>query len=151
MSRQASSRGLPIKDAVSAGGVVWRRLAGGPIEVVLCGRSSDGLWGLPKGTPDPGETMEQTAVREVREETGLEAAVDEPLGTIEYWFSSGGFRYHKRVHHWLMRASGGDVANHDHEFDRVEWVPLARAQAMLTYDNERRILAEAARTLGEPL
>ncbi|MCC6383325.1 MAG: NUDIX hydrolase [Dehalococcoidia bacterium] len=139
---------LPIQDAVSAGGVVWRRDPAGAVEVVLCGRSSDRVWGLPKGTPDPGESIEATAVREVQEETGLCVEAGESLGSIEYWFTSRGVRYHKLVHHWLMQPTGGDLADHDHEFDLVDWFPLDVAYRTATYDNERRILAEAARLLA---
>jgi 8-oxo-dGTP pyrophosphatase MutT (NUDIX family) len=142
-------RRLPIEDAVSAGGVVWRRGAAG-VEVVLCGRN-DGLRVLPKGTPDAGEAIEETALREVREETGLAVALGHSLGSIDYWFTSGGVRYHKVVHHWLMEPTGGDVANHDHEFDIVEWVPLSHANHALSYANEKRVLARAAERLGVPL
>ncbi len=140
-------RRLPIEDAVSAGGVVWRRASDG-VEVVLCGRN-DGLRVLPKGTPDDGEALQQTALREVREETGLEVALGESLGTIEYWFTSGGIRYHKQVHHWLMEPTGGDIDEHDHEFEVVEWLPFDQAVATLTYENERRVLRRAAEKLGE--
>lgn len=145
------SRAFPIKDAVSAGGVVWRRDGNGEVEVVLCGRTADKVWGLPKGTPDDGESIEETALREVREETGLQVKAGPELGAIEYWFTSGGVRYHKFVHHWLMEPIGGDVADHDHEFDAVEWVPLRDALRMLTYNNERKMLREAARKLGVEL
>jgi 8-oxo-dGTP pyrophosphatase MutT (NUDIX family) len=144
-------RQLRIEDAVSAGGLVWRRAAQGGIEVVLCGRRSEQLWGLPKGTPDANESLEETALREVQEETGLQVQRGLPLGTIEYWFTGKGVRYHKRVHHWLMEPIGGDVANHDHEYDDVEWMPIERAYATATYENERRIIAEGARLLGAPL
>ncbi|MGH2610326.1 MAG: NUDIX hydrolase [Tepidiformaceae bacterium] len=140
-------RRLPIEDAVSAGGVVWRRASDG-VEVVLCGRN-DGLRVLPKGTPDDGEALQQTALREVREETGLEVALGESLGTIEYWFTSGGIRYHKQVHHWLMEPTGGNIDAHDHEFEVVEWLPFDQAVATLTYENERRVLRRAAEKLGE--
>jgi 8-oxo-dGTP pyrophosphatase MutT (NUDIX family) len=140
---------LPVQDAVSAGGVVWRRDPANGIEVVLCGRTAEKLWGLPKGTPDAGETIEQTALREVREETGLEVAIDARLGSIRYWFTARGVRFHKQVHHWLMHQTGGDVADHDHEFDEVTWVPIEEAQRLLTYPNERTVVAEAARVLGE--
>jgi 8-oxo-dGTP pyrophosphatase MutT (NUDIX family) len=139
---------LPIRDAVSAGGVVWRRDSQGALEVVLCGRTADRLWCLPKGTPDAGETVEAAAVREVQEETGLHVQPGERIGTISYWFSAGGFRVHKQVHHWLMTPTGGDVANHDHEFDSVAWVPLEEAYRLISYANERRVLADAARLLG---
>lgn len=139
---------LPVKDAVSAGGVVWRKAAGGQVEIVLCGRASDRLWVLPKGTPDDGESIAETALREVREETGLAVAQGEPLGAIEYWFTSGGYRYHKFVHHWLMQPIGGDLAEHDHEFDDVRWFRLPEALRALTYENERKVVREAARVLG---
>lgn len=142
------SRSLPVRDAVSAGGVVWRQGDGG-VEVVLCGRKAEGIWVLPKGTPDPGESLEATALREVAEETGLQVRAVRPLTTIEYWFASGGVRVHKRVHHWLMEATGGDTALHDHEFDVVEWAGIDEALARLTYENERRVVAEAARLLAE--
>jgi 8-oxo-dGTP pyrophosphatase MutT (NUDIX family) len=145
------SRKLPIADAVSAGGVVWRRDAHGSLEVVVCGRRADRMWGLPKGTPDKNEKMEDTALREVREETGLEVRLGERLKTIEYWFTASGIRYHKHVHHWLMEPIGGDVANHDHEFDDVRWLPAEEAFAKLTYDGEKQLVAEAAEKLGEPL
>ena len=138
---------LPVKDAVSAGGVVWRRSAAGAIEVVLCGRTEEKLWGLPKGTPDDGEAIEETALREVREETGLEVALGEPIGSIEYWFTAAGVRYHKQVHHWLMSPTGGDVSQHDHEFDAVGWFPLAEARKKLSYVNARRILDMAGALL----
>jgi 8-oxo-dGTP pyrophosphatase MutT (NUDIX family) len=138
----------PVRDAVSAGGVVWRRSEADGIEVVLCGRTSDQVWGLPKGTPDDGETVADTALREVQEETGLRVRLGEKIGTIEYWFSIKGERIHKRVHHYLMEPVGGNVSDHDHEFDCVEWVPIAEARRRLTYPNERRILNDAAERLG---
>ncbi len=136
-----------VRDAVSAGGVVWRR-AGGEFEVVICGRGAERLWVLPKGTPDPGEAIEQTALREVREETGLEVRLGERLPSINYWFVAEGIRYHKFVHHWLMEPVGGDTGNHDAEFDEVIWVPVEEARQRLTYPNERRVLDEAKRVLG---
>jgi len=137
----------PIRDAVSAGGVVWRRDASGEIEIALCGRTSDSLWVLPKGTPDLGESIEQTALREVCEETGLLVIVGARLPTIDYWFVADGVRYHKFVHHWLMEPVGGDTSGHDAEFDVVEWVRAVNASKLLTYANERRVLIEAIRTI----
>ncbi len=137
---------LPVEDAVSAGGVVWRHGQGG-LEIVVCGRRSDRSWMLPKGTPDVGESLEQTAIREVREETGLDVVLGATLPTIEYWFTMHGVRYHKRVHHWLMEPTGGDIANHDHEFDDVVWMPVDEALRKVNYANQRRVIAEAARTL----
>jgi 8-oxo-dGTP pyrophosphatase MutT (NUDIX family) len=128
--------------------VVWRRL-NGRVEIALCGRSSEGLWALPKGTPDPGESLEDTALRETEEETGLRVELGDKVGVIEYWFQADGYRWHKYVHHWLMQPTGGHLDAHDHEFDLVEWVPAGDAVARLTYENERRIVREALRRLGD--
>ncbi len=131
---------LPVKRAVSAGGVVWRIGYNGEIEIVMCGRSGDGIWVLPKGTPDDGETLEETAEREVSEETGLTVRRTRKIGTIDYWFAADGVRYHKYVHHWLMEATGGGLSNHDHEFDEAVWRPIEAAKKTLTHDNEKRVL-----------
>ena len=143
------NRDLPVQRAVSAGGVVWRRTPGTGVEVVVCGLTRENRWSLPKGTPDSGETIEQTALREVREETGLEVKSGPKVGTIRYWFTANGVRFHKMVHHWLMEPIGGDVSNHDHEFDDVRWLPIGQAHRLLTYADERKILADAAKVLGE--
>lgn len=145
------TRQSPAKAAVSAGGVVWRRSPSGDVEVVVCGRASDGFWGLPKGTPDAGESLERTALREVEEETGLRVRLGKKLGSIHYWFVSDGERYRKRVHHWLMEPVGGNVADHDHEFDDVIWMPIAEASRRLRFENERRIVRQAAAALGVEL
>lgn len=137
---------LPVENAVSAGGVVFRRADSG-IEVVICGRDSDGIWGLPKGTPAPGESLEETAVREVTEETGLQVRILDKVGTVEYWFARDGVRYHKRVHHYLMEAVGGSTEAHDHEYDRVEWRPIEAALKTLTFKNEVDIVARARKMI----
>lgn len=135
---------LRTQRVTSAGGVVFRDGEGGH-EVLLCGRSSDGLWALPKGTPEPGETLEQTALREVREETGVEVEPDGVVGEMKYWFSrpQEGVRYYKTVRHYLMHPVGGDPSLHDHEFDEVRWFPVQEGLKLLTYQNEVRILRMA--------
>lgn len=135
-------RRLPVRDAVAAGGVVVREQTGA-LEVAVAGRKSDGTWVFPKGTPDRGESIEETAVREVAEETGLRVRVLAPIGTTEYWFASRGVRFHKRVHFFLMEAVGGDVADHDFEYDEVRWVSVDEARQMLSYDNYRDLLDRA--------
>ncbi|WP_220203821.1 NUDIX hydrolase [Reticulibacter mediterranei] len=117
------------------------------MEVVLVGRSHVGIWALPKGTPNPGETIEQVAVREVREETGLEVRLIAYIGSISYSFVRDTVRYHKQVRHFLLEAIGGDTTLHDHEYDLVEWFPLHEACRRLTYQNEVHILYQAEETL----
>jgi 8-oxo-dGTP pyrophosphatase MutT (NUDIX family) len=143
MAKGESSKKLPVERAVSAGGVVYRR-GGEGIEVVLCGRTAEGIWGLPKGTPDANESLEETAVREVGEETGLRVAIEAKIDTIEYWFAREGVRYHKFVHHYLMVATGGSLDDHDWEYDRVGWFPLEEACKTLSYGNEVKMVRKAA-------
>ena len=108
-------------------------------------------WTLPKGTPDAGESREETAIREVGEETGLEVRIVGGLPSIEYSFVQGGTRIHKTVHYFLMEPTGGDLGRHDREFETVRWVPFADAHALLTFETERGLVAEAERRLtGEP-
>jgi 8-oxo-dGTP pyrophosphatase MutT (NUDIX family) len=136
--------GLKTERAFSAGGIVFRTVDDRR-EVLLCGRNLDGLWCLPKGTPERGESMEQTALREVREETGVDVATEGIVGDIKYWFArpQEGVRYYKTVRHFLFRPIGGDPSLHDHEFDDVRWFPVQEGIKLLTYRNEARILRQA--------
>lgn len=120
------------------------RTTDGVTEIVLVHRRSPSLWALPKGTPNRGESLEETARRETREETGLEVEVDEPLGPISYFFVHNRTRFHKTVHFFLMRAVGGDLAAHDHEFDDVRWFQIEEALAIMTYPTEREVVERAA-------
>lgn len=132
-----------MAEAVSAGGVVYRQSPDG-IGVLLCGRAYDGLWALPKGTPEHGETLEDAALREVAEETGLAVEIVSPLGTIAYAFNRPGVRFEKTVHHYLMRPTGGGaIDNHDREYDRVEWFPAPEALRVMTHRNEASVIARA--------
>jgi 8-oxo-dGTP pyrophosphatase MutT (NUDIX family) len=143
--RGGGARG-PVERAVSAGGIVYRP-SDGRTEIVICGRDSDGVWGLPKGTPEPGESLEETALREVSEETGLEVRIVDKVGVVEYWFARQGTRYHKWVHHYLMEATGGDTSKHDVEYDRVEWRDSRAALRKLTFKNEADMLAKALKMI----
>ena len=135
---------------MSAGGVVCRTREGA-VEAVLCGRNTPRKWSLPKGTPNNGETVEETAIREVTEETGLEVEVQEPLGAITYWFvrPTDGARCHKVVHYYLMRPTGGDTNKHDHEFDEVRWFPGEEALRILNYANEAKTVEKALTRVSE--
>ena len=121
------------------------------VEVIVCGRNSPPVWGLPKGTPDANETREQTALREVNEETGLEVELGEFIDSIEYWFGKSTNRAgcHKTVYFYLMQATGGDISMHDHEFDYVRWLPVEDARKTLTYENEVKIVENALSLVRE--
>ena len=141
----------------SAGGLVFRQ-SGERIETLLCARARPGYqgedapltWRLPKGTPEHGETVEETAQREVQEETGVRVNVLAPITSIRYFFvgHDDGIRYDKTVYFYLMEPLGGSTSDHDAEFDVVEWCSYEEALELLEYDNERSVL-EAARSLIE--
>lgn len=105
-------------------------------------------WTLPKGTPAGSESPEQTALREVAEETGLAVRIVAPVGAIEYFFTQEGTRIHKTVHYFLMEATGGSITAHDHEFDDVRWVPVEEARTLLTYPTERQVFEQALELAG---
>ena len=140
--------GLRNARATSAGGVV-HRFTRDRVEVVLVHRRHPRLWALPKGTPDAGETLEETALRETREETGLDVELEAPLRSISYVFVRGRTRFHKTVHFFLMRPVGGDVSRHDHEFDEVRWFQLEEALEIMTHATERSVMEEAARVIAQ--
>jgi 8-oxo-dGTP pyrophosphatase MutT (NUDIX family) len=108
------------------------------------------LWSLPKGHIELGETAEQTAIREVAEETGIQGSVLAALGSIDYWFVTEGRRVHKTVHHYLMRFLGGELSDEDVEVSEVAWVPVKDLPSRLAYADERR-LAEVAGELIDKL
>lgn len=136
---------LPARRATSAGGIVFRDGGAGPD--LLMGRRrterSRPIWSLPKGTPDAGETTEQTALREVLEETGLKMRILKTVGDVHYHFVRDGVRIDKTVHYFLMEPTGGDLADHDHEFEEVRWVPLAEADRLMSFPTERDIVTRA--------
>ncbi len=105
-------------------------------------------WSLPKGTPNADETTEETALREVTEETGLTVRILAPIGPIEYFFVQSGTRIHKTVHYFLMEATGGDLASHDHEFEDVRWIDLRDAESLMSFATERAIVARALPLAG---
>jgi 8-oxo-dGTP pyrophosphatase MutT (NUDIX family) len=135
---------------VSAGGVVYRRSDDG-VEVILASRRTrrgDLAWGLAKGGIEGNESMEDAAVREVREETGIEAVIEDSLGDTKYMYVWEDVRIRKTVHFFLMRATGGDVDDRDDEMEEVRWFPLDRAMKRAAYRGERDVLRRAADRLG---
>jgi 8-oxo-dGTP pyrophosphatase MutT (NUDIX family) len=143
---------LRTTTATSAGGIVVRFENQTPYFVVGGRRRERDIitWTLPKGTPNPGESREQTAIREVGEETGLEVRITAPLDSIEYWFVQRGLRIHKTVHYFLMEPTGGDLGRHDHEFESVRWISFDEAPTVLTFETERALVAQAAATIRTP-
>jgi 8-oxo-dGTP pyrophosphatase MutT (NUDIX family) len=142
---------VKTRSEVSAGGVVFRREP--QLEIALASRRTrkgDLAWGLPKGLVEEGEDPEVAALREVREETGLEARIERPLGDINYWYVWEGQRVRKRVTFFLMEAIGGDVSLHDHEMEEVRWVPVTEATRTASYKSERDVIRRAAEALPAP-
>ncbi len=131
----------------SAGGVAYRRTASGALEIALISTRGGSRWQLPKGAREPGETLEQTAIREVREESGLETEVDRFLRTIEYWYWD---TYQKETHElvckrvdlFLLRIVGGELSDASFEVDGVAWFALPQALDLLTYSGERAAVEE---------
>jgi 8-oxo-dGTP pyrophosphatase MutT (NUDIX family) len=141
---------METRSEVSSGGVVYER-EGGSVRVVLAARRTrrgELVWGLPKGGLDEGESEIDAAIREVREETGIEAVVEEDLGQIRYFYVWEGVRVRKAVRFFLMRATGGDVSNHDDEMEEVRWFPLATAIRRAAFRGEREVLERARDRLG---
>ena len=134
-----------IQRIVSAGGVIFRSIGGvHEFALIFTGR----VCGLPKGLVEPGETFEQTAVREVKEETGLDGKLVGQIGEINYAFTRDKI-YYKTVHFYLLRYVGGSVDAHDHEVDEVKFVPALEALQLLTHPSERGIVAKALEMLRD--
>ena len=146
--RKTAGKGR-VQLEVSAGGVVYRRVED-QIEIVLASRRTrrgDLAWGLAKGGLEEGETLEDAAVREVKEETGLSAVIEESLGETRYFYVWEEKRIRKTVHFFLMRLTGGDTADRDDEMEEVRWFPLDRALKRAAYRGEREVLGRAAELL----
>ena len=149
--RRRAKRWLRQVDEFSAGGLVVD-LGGEVPKGALIGRTDRQgrlLWSLPKGHIEEGETAEQAALREVREETGIDGEILGELGTIDFWFVADGRRIHKTVRHYLMRRVSGELSDADIEVDEVAWVPLPDIRSQLAYPDERGLVDTAGRLLAE--
>ncbi len=125
----------------AAGGALWRPADGGGVETALVHRPKYDDWSLPKGKPDEGEHLLETAVREVAEETGLDVVVGRRSVRTEYEVPEGP----KRVDYWLMRVVGGEFEPND-EVDELRWLPVEEARALVSHAHDRAVLADLART-----
>jgi mutator protein MutT len=126
---------MSTETETSYGGVVVRG-----DEVLVITPTGRTVTGLPKGGMEAGETPEQAAAREVREETGVVAAVREPLGDVRYTYRRGGRRVRKTVHFFLCDYVEGSTDDHDHEVDEARWIAIAGARETLTYPGERALI-----------
>ena len=138
---------IPTLEQISAGGVAFRRSQSG-VEVAIVAVRPSRRWQVPKGLIDAGETEEQAALREVREEAGIDCRIIEKIETVEYWyFAADGrgerVRYHKFVHFFLLKYLAGDTENHDHEIDEARWVPIDEAVEMLAFKSEKELVKKA--------
>ena len=137
----------PTKRAVSAGGLVCDDRPEGRWVVLISRRNAAGQleWTLPKGGLEGDEELEEAAVREVREETGLRCTITGELGVVDYWFvwKPDRVRYHKFVHSYLRRHDGDQPQARDDEAEDVVWLRFDEALRRLSHDNERRLVAQA--------
>ncbi len=153
-SQKAPNKSNPSKkpyakrvDEISAGGLVIDSTG---CNGLLIGRLDQKdltgnriLWSLPKGHIEEGETPEQTAIREVAEETGINSVITKPLGVIDFWFMAGGKRIHKTVHHFLFNEVGGTLAPQISEVDEVSWFPLGEIVERLAYPDEKKLITKS--------
>jgi periplasmic divalent cation tolerance protein len=143
-AQPSSEENIRTVKEVSAGGVIFRR-GGDGFEIALI--HARNRWGLPKGHIEEGEGVEEAALREVREETGLEGKLQRKLGDIRYSYrdKKGGepIRINKRVHFFLMRYVRGDVRDHDHESDDARWFPIEQGFKLLKFATERKMVHRA--------
>jgi 8-oxo-dGTP pyrophosphatase MutT (NUDIX family) len=131
----------------SAGGLVIRNLSGRPHLAVV--RVRDQILALPKGHPEEGESAQDAALREVREETGLEATPVGKLGDIRYWYARDGDRVLKIVSFFLLRYRSGRLEDHDQEVEEALWIPLEEAPARLAYRGEKDMAKTALSRLAK--
>lgn len=144
--QNTSNTKVVTKDQVSAGGVAFRR-AESQVQIAIVSVKPSLRWQLPKGIVDPGETMQVTAVREVREEAGIETELIDLIETVQYWYQRVQYgkhiRYHKYVHFFLLKYRAGNVADHDHEVAESRWVSFEEALEMLEFKSERNVVEKA--------
>ena len=153
-SRMQRASRLGSLEEISAGGVVVdvRDQQAYLALIARHNRAGRVEWCLPKGHPEGEEDHRQAAVREVEEETGIAGHILEPLGAIDYWFTVARHRVHKTVHHFLLRATGGELTTEndpDHEAVDVAWVRLEDVARRLSFANERRIVDLARQVVDQ--
>lgn len=138
---------LSTVQQVSAGGVAFRPGAA-TAEIVIVSVGAKLRWQLPKGIVDSGETPEITALREVREEAGIQTRLIQPIDVIEYWYigdlEGQRVRFHKFVHFFLLAYESGEVQDHDHEVHEARWVSIEQALELLAFKGEKQMVQQAS-------
>jgi 8-oxo-dGTP pyrophosphatase MutT (NUDIX family) len=141
-----------VRREFSAGGVLVRKIRGRTMVAAIRPRGRERVWALPKGHIDEGESAAETALREVREETGVEGTLMEKLGDVRYVYTWENERIFKVVSFFLLRAGSGRIGEIDEEMQvevaEARWLPLAEAPRLLSYDGERKMAATALERIG---
>ncbi len=135
----------------SAGGIVLKHEEGKMVEVLVSQHSQHHGWVFPKGLIGDqikGESREETAVREVEEETGVVAKIVEPLSPVTYWYMMSGEKRKKTVYYYLMEYLSGDITKHDDEMEAVEWLPVEKVADRLTYPSDKEVWIEARKLIS---
>jgi 8-oxo-dGTP diphosphatase len=138
-----------MKQEFSAGGVVYKRKAGsvkGEVEILVSQHSGHHGWVFPKGfigDKIEGESKEETALREVKEETGARGEIIEALTPVDYWYQIDEERHHKTVYYFVMKYLDGDITQHDWEMENVEWLPIDEVKNRLTFPSDKKVWREA--------
>lgn len=128
-----------MKREFSAGGIIFNNQN----QVLLTQHSSNHYWGFPKGHPKTGESMKEAALREVKEEAGIEAEIIEKVGDTKYIFTMEGEKIFKMVTLYMMKYLSGDIKNHDWEVEKAEWFTPEEALEKLNFKDEKELLKRA--------
>ncbi len=144
------TRPATIKTQVSSGGVIYREEIGKEVEIALVAVKDGKVWSLPKGLMEKGEEASETAVREVREETGLSGKIIEKVGDITYWYyiKEDNAKCRKTVHFFLLEYVSGSTSDHNWEVDKAEWFPIREALRRLSYKGDQEIVQKAKEMLS---
>ena len=140
-----------MKFEFSAGGIVYRK-EGEQTLVLVSQHSQHHGWVFPKGLigdkeENKNQTKEETALREVKEETGAEGEIDKELTPVSYWYMWEGEKRKKTVYYFLMKFVGGDITQHDKEMEDVEWISYNDVSNRLTYSSDKQVWEEAKRLI----
>jgi len=136
---------METKWEFSAGGVVYTKTEGGDTEILLIRVKN--RWSFPKGNIERGEPKDRAALREVKEETGVDAEIVEYLGEVDYWYSMDLYRIHKFVYYYLMRYIGGEITPQKEEIDEAKFFPIQEVESILTYPTDKKIFERAVEVL----